>query len=470
MTKNKYELKFFTSPWNREQEIRAPYWGASLGLGLLPFQVRLLKAKVGKSTGTLDFIHGVKLERLSKFNTPLSNPDEYDLSITGWGHNIFNCYFFPNPIITEWSNERKVGLKNEQGKTRLAALCFIPIDIDFDYKRGFGFNESMKLIEKLPIKPDVIVYTGNGVQIYWSIQHHYVLPRYGTPICSDYELQLKGALNLENRAKLLLKAITPLVGGDIGPSHNPKGIMRIPETYNFKIKKERARVVKGEYISGDIVNAYHNPVYTLQELLNCYCPESVKKCNGATVFESEYQYQKEKRPKVYLENIDEAFKKLCSNLGISKPRKNFYKFFKIPYGHRFLYRYMEHRESNQKSSGLSRRDLIKERKFFLQNGLIERLSEHKHSERISAFYRPTQKFYEYIGEAQPHKISDIKQIISDVYPTGRFNTLVLQDIKKLNRFQLSKYQKREIIIEKIKRSPDLRHVEDRIQRANLLLQ
>ncbi|MCP4911811.1 MAG: hypothetical protein GY909_01735 [Oligoflexia bacterium] len=435
----------------------------------MPFQVRLLKAKAGESTSALDSLEGIEFSRLARFNTPLDNTEAYNLNTAGWGQGLHNCYFFPNPVVTTGNGRLRRTYKHS-GKMNLAALFFLPIDIDFNLEDGFGYEEAMELIDALPLKPDVIVYTGNGIQIYWSLKHQYIFPSSNRLIYPDLNLQIQSSSNIEQRAVTLLKTITKLVRGDQGPSHAARGIMRIPETYNFKIKNGEPQVTKGHYIYGSLADSYHYPKNDLEELIECYCPEHSKKCNSAVdlKYKDNYTYQYEKRPYQDLEGIDEAFSLLCKKLNLSKAPKNMFIYFKLPYGYRNLYRYMEHRESDQKSSGLSRRDLEKWRGFFIENGLVQRLSKHDYKKNISAFYKQTDKFYQYIEQIPKVDKCAIEQVAKGTYRKGESNQKMFEDKNRLKALGISKDQAKIIIINKIERRSDKRNYQECMRRLDYL--
>jgi hypothetical protein len=98
------------------------------------------------------------------------------------------------------------------GKADIVEIPAVWTDVDF--KKDFGENETKKIIDGFSLKPSMIVRSGNGLHLYWSLE---------TPA------QLGDIQKIEDVNRRLAKHFQ----GDRSAAEAAR-ILRLPETYNIK--------------------------------------------------------------------------------------------------------------------------------------------------------------------------------------------------------------------------------------------
>ena len=134
-----------------------------------------------------------------------------------------NCYF--GVAVRDTANNGK-----KENCSYLTAL-FVDIDYGTDSHKKRSFladrETTLKLIERFPYKPNMIIDSGHGFHLYW---------------------QLKEPLKLESNsielAESTMKSLSKLLGGDT--TSDVTRILRVP--YSLNVKSEKA--VKCEYVGG----------------------------------------------------------------------------------------------------------------------------------------------------------------------------------------------------------------------------
>lgn len=79
----------------------------------------------------------------------------------------YNCYFFPNHPSKDVYAEGVVSLAGKH----IDVFNFIFVDMDLKDKVYASKEEFLDVVSKFPVKPTMVVNSGNGIHVYWSIQN-----------------------------------------------------------------------------------------------------------------------------------------------------------------------------------------------------------------------------------------------------------------------------------------------------------
>lgn len=221
----------------------------------------------------------VKLETLRNYNENMASARQ--LSDDERSALIELKHFNLKSNVYLLLNRRRVGLKylpngsrawdwysSTSSKTMLEVLCFISVDVDGrDLKKRFPHLSDRDIaeriaanIQKLPLKPDVVVATGSHLSFHfhWSIKAE----QFSRLLSSPDKTR-------EMMAKRVQFALVNLIEGD----QRAKGInrpWRCPGTYNFKSKDGGVRVARYCVGSRTFEDAFKHPKYGLEELFAAY--------------------------------------------------------------------------------------------------------------------------------------------------------------------------------------------------------
>ncbi len=125
-----------------------------------------------------------------------------------------NVYFGPNPV--------RGRLTKKATKDDIAELRFVYVDID--PRAGADLDTDRArirgLIERYPCRPQMVVDSGNGYQLYWRLPE---------PLAADGNVEMIEAVN---------RYLELALGGD--SCHNADRVLRVPFTYNLPNRKKQA--------------------------------------------------------------------------------------------------------------------------------------------------------------------------------------------------------------------------------------
>jgi hypothetical protein len=173
-------------------------------------------------------------------------------------------YFYPNQLGTETINTQANGRpimfqtkrKSSSRKLIMDNLKFFYVDID-----NAGSYEDVDLkIKKFGLEPDIIVQTSeNGFHLYWSINC----------VCLDTYAEDKNGNQLDSNLilyELGLKSLIAEFRADPSRS-NASSLLRMPNTWN--IKKRKNRKFKTKYLenSRTLEEALKEPRYKFNEII-----------------------------------------------------------------------------------------------------------------------------------------------------------------------------------------------------------
>lgn len=317
-----------------ETTIHPQRLGATPSKGLLPFQVTLLPADPADGYKDIwkprielyeidDFLSsktkcstkkklgGLSLKQIKKYNKlpDASKQENLNLELRGWGLDLYNAFFSPNPIETtletkHYTKQRQIlsstgvcpdtgeslndiqqietiplksqvrtsAYKNSRKPKRdhrvLSGIHFCYVDIDFKDTHEKEVEELLKRNDA--ISPQVIVKSGNGLHLYWGVKHINLLEKgaYDSP-------QRIGACVFFKEVQTKLCQIFK---GDMARARSTAGLMRVPGTQNYKLREVlnpdtgeisyAPKIKQSKYIKGRLEEAYSNPAYSLEEIAN----------------------------------------------------------------------------------------------------------------------------------------------------------------------------------------------------------
>lgn len=107
-----------------------------------------------------------------KFVQEIQGPDTIDGTgltlgyLTSKNQEGYNLYFFPNHPSTD---VYKTGVKYLAGK-HIDTFNFIFVDMDLKDEVYSSKEEFLEKIRQFPIKPTMVVNSGNGIHVYWGIE------------------------------------------------------------------------------------------------------------------------------------------------------------------------------------------------------------------------------------------------------------------------------------------------------------
>ena len=312
----------------------------------------------------------------------------------------------------------------------LAAIQFIAVDIDFNKTSQ---KEADQLLNKIKVKPSTLVSSGNGYHAYYSVARIPLV----TGKKLDFTTDLITSFSYENKLKALTSKISQLLGGDSVADNNVLGLLRVPETKNYKIIENHTVIKDCEYIYGDLTKDYVNPKYSFEELIREFCPE-IMECKSAISFNDKVvQHNPKSRPKINIEKWIIAYTNFCKYFSLSSELKSFGKYFKYIYGHRLLDYYIENpTKSYGKRAGIKSEYLKRARDKMLDLGVITKLSDANREQGISAKYKPTELFYTSCGIDLPKR----KEYTSSHYERHTLRSRMTSDLKWLKQTGVSREQ------------------------------
>lgn len=309
------------------------------------------------------------------------------------------CLFYPNPIETGLEEttahagsqksypQRISAYRNRSDfKERLARIYVCYVDIDLKTcKTTEERVQLVELVENPPIKPSVIVHSGNGFHLYFSIK----------PICLlEYGVDEPRRSWLEGRFLAVQMALCEIFQGDSAVAKKLTGRLRIPNTNNIKKNPKEPRTKCSYYYSSKSIESTRiNPDYKLEELeveLGITPPLEP----GAQIPIANRR-PKLTTPTPKYAGFLEFVKKLESELGL-KFRVFEKRYLKFLYGHRDLGLIIEatlkrkEKEQNRSYSGAS---IKKVRDKLIAKGLLELVEQFYLAKRMGWEYRLTDAFY-----------------------------------------------------------------------------
>lgn len=443
--------KYITSFNTPELSVIQDRWGAQSSSTLLPFQVKAIQIK----GDTQSYYNGISQDKINSLNEhEESDLRHVDVNKAGLGINKYNLYFYPNPIITSFGKRHRTHFKGsplifndevaEKDRTYIAAICFVAIDVDFN-----DTPESVltKRLKQLPLQPSTIVHSGNGLHIYFSVKHVYLVSK-----ALDYTGQLYKIQTYENTLRAVSQKISDILGGDSRANNHISGLLRIPNTWNYKIKDGAPNITYCKYLKGNLIEDYHNPKYSLDEIIEKFSID----LTTSNPTPPNYKYEIDKRPTPCDEGwmiASNLFWGYFSDFKAPKPfQKNITRYFKYVYGHRKLDYYIELREpGTDRTAGMKRITLKKVRAFFLENKLIEELEAGSYKKRKATHYKPTDLFYEIIKMPKPIYKSQrkISEIVNAEIIEGQSRKQIPKEIGILKASGFSKDKIKDIMLKKI---------------------
>lgn len=448
----------FTLP---ELRVREDRWGASSSPNLIPFQVFTIQAdsnrsKKGKMTYYYDGITRSKVNSLNAISD--SELHRINKTVHGLGLDRYNIFFRPNPVVTTAHPSFKIRAPYQGAPMNdipylpsieykgsrsmwLAAIQFVSIDIDFKHTSK---RKADSLLQELRIKPSTLVSSGSGYHAYFSVKHIHLV----TKKKLDFTVDLITAHSYEYKLKQLTSNISHLLGGDSTADKNVLGLLRVPETVNYKIVNDHPVIRDCEYVYGDLCEDYKNPQYTLEELINAFCPE-LDECKSATSFQNmNVQHNPRSRPRQNDKKWMIAHSNFRTYFGITGGVKSFGKYFEYIYGHRMLDYYIENPSKVYgKRAGIKSEQLKKHRQTMLNLGVIEKLSDSDRSRGLSAKYKVTPLFFRACGLNEPETIRH--QDLS--YAPHTLRKRMISDLKWLQKTGTSRARAESYIREKLER-------------------
>lgn len=517
-----------TSTCDPETKIQSSKWGADPAKGLLPFQVTLIptsstltiKDMLNPNIRISDYdpleptkrqiytkkqFNGLPKRKIKESTSKTLNQEELDTSTRGWGQDLYNYYFKPNPIETRVerrkafkehlvperhvdsstgltmetgnyfsshqpiTNKRRVSAYSitKNGATRytdhLAYIHFIYVDIDF---QDIPRVEVDKLLHDYDfLKPQVKVMSGNGYHLYWGISPINLIAL-GSPLSKDRYSMVKRFADLKTKLALIFN-------GDMSVASNSTSLMRIPGTLNIK-NKDGIKIKRCDYIYGSIPEAYSSPAFTIEVL-----EEMVNGVLGEDVPTSLQQQNKKNTPSVKRnrpygdhEGWEDAFQKFNIYFDKRSYRKESREYrtrgayYKYIFGYRKLNAFIELRDEKDKFiAGINRETLKKKRDLFLRYEVMQQVSPPNRKKKLCAKYCLTDLFYMASGLDLPVKSSISKYNLAELikyckstqYPIGKRIPAQMREYGILKTAGASKQQIRDIQTDKLRESRREQH-------------
>lgn len=454
--RRKYSLIPIKSTSLRNDEVMRPRtWGAIPELGIPPFQ---LFFKIGNSTDYV--LNGYSFKTIER------------RSEKGELHNRETlCAFKPNPIETCVSTGKhdtqfpvRISAYSERSdfRERLAWIYFCYVDIDLKQ-----FQTDIERIEAVdraliewPIKPSVIVGSGNGLHLYFSVE-----PIDLISLGQENEVERD---HVESRFRKVQEGLCKLFSGDPNPASNITGNMRIPDTFNVKSMNGKAVKTRCHYFWGDLTLARRHPDYTLEELEDLLGIQPIAEAKTTEVVARNKEKSKTPRPKY--SGFTTFIKNLELNLN-TKFRRFERSYIKFLYGYRDLSWIIEAtfkgqmKERGRKYSGSA---IKKVREKLIRLGLMKNLQKFPLVERMGWVYELADGFFAWGGITKQTASTDrranaLETVLSYSYAKGkRLRDLDVQgktiagidyDYPLLRSAGFGHQEVREILREKIRNRP-----------------
>lgn len=359
---------YTTSTTFPEKEIDPTRWGSNPQLGIPPHQVVLAPSHLTKShVYKLDYYAGLKNSTMHYLNKRLK----------------YNIFYYPNPCITEFQkSSHGHGRKLLNGKALIAVIrcCFVDID-----DPNLTVSQALK---SSPIKPQAIINSGNGLHLYYGVKPISLISLYG-----KFELERERLISTFKKVQLKL---CKLMNGDYQVASQQNSTLRAVDTLNFKTR----RTTKCKLVYGSIDDVFNSPCYTLEELATFLEIKLASKAQLIKLRKKHYEPKPEKRPGPLLEGWEAAYQRTFWDINIKlAPKKHTQMFYRYIYGYRKLDYILENFDLNGKSAaGLHGRIHAKERRRFIELGLIRKISSPDPIEGKAAKYIITTKFINYLSQ------------------------------------------------------------------------